>query len=249
MAKVGFNTAKFIKKHFKGLKQALVVVSVIAILLILPKIAAPLLKQIFVDNIISGLNPEWAVAFMCFASFIVLFEFVTRLIESNTWKIQLRMTISATTELIWHLLRLPMDYFHDKYAGDLAYKSSFPSDISNLLINKLIPVIQEFILIVVYLFFMIRYNLYLTAFAIIHIFLSIVILRVVAKKRKRLNKEMDGSMGELQGFTTSCIENIEAIKGCGAEYGFSRDGQISSLQHRMQQFDIIHKMLFLLPFH
>ena len=220
MAGVRFNAIKFISKHFKGFKQALAVICVIYVLLVLPKVAMPLLSQIFYDNILSGSNADWAVPFFIACVFVVLFEFLVRMVESNNWKMQLRMTINATSELLWHTLHLPLDFFHDKFAGDVATRVTYPSDVSQQLTRKLLPLISEVILIVVYLFFMIKYSLYLSCFAIAHIFLTIFILRKVNRRRVALNKNMQQEIGRLQGFTSSSISNIEAIKGAGAEKGF-----------------------------
>lgn len=220
MAKGEFNAIKYISKHFKGFSQALVTVCIIYILLVLPKVAMPLLDQVFVDNIISGMNQNWTTAFFLISIFVVLFELAVRIMESNNWKIQLRMTINATTEMLWHTLHLPLSFFHDKYAGDIASRVSMASDVSQQMIRKMIPVLSEVILVVVYLFFMIKYNMVLSIFAIVQIVLNIVIMRKLNKKRSALNKEMQLENGKLQGFTTSSISNIEAIKGAGAEYGF-----------------------------
>lgn len=222
MAGINFNVFKFLSEHYKGFRNSLVVTCTIYVLLILPKIAMPLLSQVFLDNIISGVNPGWTDSFFIICIFVVVFELFLRFVEAGVWKMQLRMTVNATSELLWHTMHLPLDFFHDKYAGDLAQKMSHPSDIAQKMTGSIIPVISEIILAVVYLFFMIAYSLPLTCFALVHIVVSIIILRVANKSRVASNTIMQKAQGTLQGFTTSSISNIEAIKGAGAETGFFR---------------------------
>ena len=220
MARVRFNTLKFLRKHYRGLSQGLVGVFIISVLLTLPKVATSLQRQIFVDNIISGTNPDWATGFFILGLFLLLFEFVLRIYDDKMWQTTLRISINATSELLWHILHLPMSFFHDKYAGDLASKVSMPSEVAQQVMKKVVPVISEFILLFVYLFFMIKYNMVLALFAVVHILLNIGILRSMNKRRVDMNKQMQNEMDNLQGFTTSSISNIEAIKGAGAESGF-----------------------------
>lgn len=220
MAGVRFNTLKFLRKHYRGLSQGLVEVFIVSVLLTLPKVATSLQRQIFVDNIISGTNSDWATGFFILGLLLVLFEFALRLLEDTSWKTTLRISINATSELLWHILHLPMSFFHDKYAGDLASKVSMPSEVAQQVMKKVVPVISEFILLFVYLFFMIKYNMVLALFAVVHILLNIGILRSMNKRRVGMNKQMQNEMDNLQGFTTSSISNIEAIKGAGAESGF-----------------------------
>jgi len=220
MARLKFNAFKFILDHFKGIRSALVVICIVYILLVLPKIAMPLLSQVFLDNIITNKNSDWTTTFFIMCVFFVLFELIVRIIESGNIKMQLRMTVNATSELLWHTLHLPMSFFYNQFAGDIASRMAHPSDISGQLTRKLIPVISEVILIVVYLVFMLRYSLFLSGFAILHIILTILILKRVHKGRVSLNKKMQVEIGKLQGFTSSSISNIEAIKGAGASGGF-----------------------------
>lgn len=215
-----FHTLSFINKNFKGLKDAFVVIFLIFLLLILPKVAEPIMSQIFLDNILSGVNPDWSAYFFLFCLFFLIFETVLRVIESMNWKIQLRMTINATSQLLWHTLHLPLSFFHDNFAGDIAAKIGHPSTVSDQIIQKLLRTLSESLITAVYLVFMIKYSLYLSIIAIIHIFLSIYIIRRINRKRVSENKKMQKEMDRLQGFTSSSISNIEAIKGAGAESGF-----------------------------
>ena len=220
MGKVKFNAVKFISEHFLGFKEAMIGVLLCYFLLIFPRIATPLLSQVFLDNILSGKNSEWVNSFFLMVLIVLIFEISIRAIETSTWKKRMRMTINASTELLWHTLHLPMNYFHDHYAGGVASEMASPTTITSLMLGKMVQIVSETILIVVYLLFMIRYSIVLSLFAIAHILLSIYVLRKVNGKRVHLNQEMEDESANLHGFTSASICNIEAIKGSGAEYGF-----------------------------
>lgn len=220
MGKVKFNAVKFISEHFLGFKEAMIGVLLCYFLLIFPRIATPLLSQVFLDNILSGKNTEWVNSFFLMVLIVLIFEVLIRFVETSTWKKRMRMTINASTELLWHTLHLPMNYFHDHYAGGVASEMASPATITTLMLGKMVQIISETILIAVYLLFMIKYSVVLSLFSIAHILFSIYVLRKVNSKRVYLNQEMEDESANLHGFTSASICNIEAIKGSGAEYGF-----------------------------
>lgn len=215
-------TLNFLSKHMQGFNDAVMLVGFVSILLIVPKVASPIIIQILVDNVLSGLNPEWAVPLIIFATVLTFMEVALRTIEASSWKNRLNMSVTSASEMFWHTLRLPIGYFHDKYAGDLTSRMYYGKSVSKKVIDNLLWAAGDMVLIVFYLFFMIKYSLLLSVFAIIHIILNIVILRVIRSKRVNASRDMQKEIGSLQGFTTAAINNIDAIKGSTAEQDYFR---------------------------
>ena len=215
-------TLNFLSKHMQGFNDAVMLVGFVSILLIVPKVASPIIIQILVDNVLSGLNPEWAVPLIIFATVLTFMEVALRTIEASSWKNRLNMSVTSASEMFWHTLRLPISYFHDKYAGDLTSRIYYGKSVSQKVIDNLLWAAGDIVLIVFYLFFMIKYSLLLSVFAIVHIILNIVILRVIRSKRVNASRDMQKEIGSLQGFTTAAINNIDAIKGSTAEQDYFR---------------------------
>lgn len=209
-------------RHMQGFNDAVMLVGFVSILLIIPKVASPIITQILVDNVLSGLNPEWAVPLLVFATVLICMEVALRTVEASSWKNRLNMSVTSASEMFWHTLRLPVGYFHDKYAGDLTNRIYYGKSVSKKVIDNLLWAAGDMVLIVFYLFFMIKYSLLLSIFAIVHIILNIVILRVIRSKRVNASRDMQKEIGSLQGFTTAAINNIDAIKGSTAEQDYFR---------------------------
>lgn len=215
-------TLGFLSRHMQGFNDAVMLVGFVSILLIIPKVASPIITQILVDNVLSGLNPEWAVPLLVFATVLICMEVALRTVEASSWKNRLNMSVTSASEMFWHTLRLPVGYFHDKYAGDLTNRIYYGKSVSKKVIDNLLWAAGDMVLIVFYLFFMIKYSLLLSIFAIVHIILNIVILRVIRSKRVNASRDMQKEIGSLQGFTTAAINNIDAIKGSTAEQDYFR---------------------------
>ena len=215
-------TLGFLSKHMQGFNDAVMLVGFVSILLIIPKVANPIIIQVLVDNVLSGLNPEWAVPLIIFATVLTFMEVTLRTVETSSWKNRLNMSVTSASEMFWHTLRLPISYFHDKYAGDLTSRIYYGKSVSQKVIDNLLWAAGDIVLIVFYLFFMIKYSLLLSVFAIVHIILNIVILRIIRSKRVNASRDMQKEIGSLQGFTTAAINNIDAIKGSTAEQDYFR---------------------------
>lgn len=212
-------TFQFLSQHLKGFNALIYALLAMSILVVIPKVAGPIINQILIDNVLSGLNPEWGAPLIVFAAVFAVFEVMVRLVGEMMWRHRLSMSISSTSEMFWHALRLPVGYYHDKYAGDIANRVFYGRNLSNY-VDTMIYLAKDILLVSVYLFFMIKYNAFLSIFAILHIFINIAIVKIIHKKQVAANRSMQKEKDKLQGFTSSGIENIEAIKGGTAEARF-----------------------------
>lgn len=216
---MGKSVTSFLSKHLKGFDSMMMIVGAVSTLVVLPKVAAPIISQTLVDNVLGGLNPEWGAPLMAIGLFMVLFELILRIVESLTWKQKLNMSITSQSEMFWHAIRLPVGFYHDKYAGDIASRIAYaPSIISG--INKVCYILGDALLIGIYMIFMIKYSAFLSIFAIIHIVINLVVVKSVHKKQVSANKVFQKEADHIQGVTASAIENIDAIKASSAERYF-----------------------------
>lgn len=209
----------FLTKHFVGFKDLVTIMIVVSLLGVVCKVSTPVIMQIMLDDVLSGINPEWGAPLIAFAGAICLFELIVRIPESMTWRQTLTMNISSKSEYFWHALRLPISFYSDKYAADIAGRINYGSDITRSL-NSLFFLCGDIVLLAIYLYFMIRYSAILSIFAILHIVINLVIVKSVHKKQVESNKRMQKEIDTLKGFAAAGIENIDAIKGASGEKVF-----------------------------
>lgn len=212
----------FLSQHFTGFHSMVGIMLAVAFLCLISKVASPILTQVLVDNVLSGLNPEWGQSLILIYAGVVLFELLLRIPEVMTWRQRMAMIVSSKSEFFWHALRLPVSYYSDKYAGDIAARINYSGQIVTIL-NRIFLLGGDVFLIAIYLYFMIKYSLFLSVFAIINIVVNLLLVKYVHKKQVRSNKAMQKGADQLQGFTSSGIANIEAIKGSsGEKYFFNK---------------------------
>jgi len=212
-------TLTFLSKHFIGFKDLVIIMIVVSLLGIVCKVSNPVITQILLDNVLSGVNPEWGAPLVTFAGVICLFELIIRIPDSMTWRQRLTMNISSKSEYFWHALRLPVSFYSNRYSADIAGRINYSNDISKSL-NSLFYLGGDIVILVIYLYFMIKYSAVLSIFAILHIVVNLAIAKSVHKKQVEATKRMQKEIGILKGFAAAGAENIDAIKGASGEKEF-----------------------------
>ncbi|MDD2457807.1 MAG: NHLP family bacteriocin export ABC transporter peptidase/permease/ATPase subunit [Eubacteriales bacterium] len=211
----------FAWKRLKGSLSAIYLVMAISVVSAMVGLATPLFAKIFMDEILSGKNPEWLIPFTLAYALLIFTTVANTTIQSLGWlRINGRFAITASAEFIYHVLRLPMDFFAQRWAGDIASRQAANEGIASQMIRKLAPAVVNLTMIVFYLVIMLRYSLLLTLIGIVTALANLFIGRWTARKIQSQTRVLQDSHGKLSGATVSGIEMIETIKSSGSENGY-----------------------------
>lgn len=212
---------EFAKKRLKGTAADFMFVVLTGMLIAGIAMIVPLFSRVFMDNILSGKNPEWLMPFLSAMAVTLVFQFIIQTIEAVFWyKLKGKLAIKSNASFMWHVLRLPIEFFSQRYAGDIASIQNSNESIASTLIGKLAPVLMNIVLMVFYLVVMLNYSIPLTIIGITAAVMNIVVLRLVSKKRVNMSRVLQRDGGKLSGITMSGFDMIETIKASGAEGGF-----------------------------
>ena len=211
----------FVKRRLKNTWAAAFFIFVVGLLSAIVGIATPLFSQVFMDDILSGKNPDWFKPFMAAFIAVIGVNILTAWLRGiYQRKYNAAMAIDANSNFFWHLLRLPMDFFSQRYVGDLILRQKSNQNIAATLVQQLAPLAIQMMLMVLYLTFMLRYSLLLTLIGLGSMGLNIVLASYISTKRVDVARISERDMGKYYGVTMSCLDNIETIKAAGAENGF-----------------------------
>lgn len=213
--------SSYIRQHLHGAVSALLFTMLTSMLLAVVSLSLPIFSQTFVDGIMTLTNPEWAYPFLYTIAFVALYQFVVNCIaEGYGMRQRARLTVEGSSKFVWHILRLPMRFFSMRMTGDIIRRITEAGEIPVLLVGKLAPVASNLLLVVIYLYFMIRYSLPLTGVVLLASILIFLTTLGLMQVQKNLSRQSESSMGKLYGIVMSSIESIETVKAAGAEDGF-----------------------------
>lgn len=211
----------YILKHLHGAVSALLFTMMTSLLLAAVSLTLPIFSQSFVDGIMTQTNPEWTYPFLYTIGFVTLYQFIVNCIaEWYGMRHRAKLTVEGSSKFVWHILRLPMRFFSMRMTGDIIRRITEAGEIPVLLVGKLAPVVSNMLLLVFYLYFMIRYSLPLTGVVFLSFLLIFGTTIGLMQIQKNLSRQSESSMGKLYGIVMSSIESIETVKAAGAEEGF-----------------------------
>lgn len=211
----------FVRKKLTGTGSAFALVVITTVISSLLGIITPGFSNVFADHLLSGTNPEWFRPFMYGISAVALIQLTVAWIQATySLKVNGKIAIVANSEYMWHVLRLPMEFFSQRMAGDIAGRRSQNASIAGSIISTFAPLTIESVMMLFYLAVMLRYSVLLSMIGITSVFLNMLVSRYISKKRIDLTRVTSRDSGKLSGATVAGIEMIESIKASGAENGF-----------------------------
>ena len=152
---------------------------------------------------------------------IIVFLLVVGMInEIYIYKIKGKMAIVSNSSFIWHTLHLPMTFFSQRMAGDIASRQLLNDDIAETLVGRIAPMLINMVLLIFYLIIMLRYSVVLSLVGFAAIAVNLVLANIISQKRIHITRTQMRDQGKLNASTVSGIEMIETIKAAGAESGY-----------------------------
>lgn len=211
----------FVKRRLKNTWAATFFIFVTGLLTALIGITTPLFSQIFMDDILSGKNPHWFKPFMIAFVAVICLNFLTEWLKGiYSRKYNAAMAFDADTHFFWHLLRLPMEFFSQRYVGDLILRQRSNQRIASTLVEQLAPLVIQFALLILYVIFMLRYSVLLTCIALGAMGVNVLLSSYISSLRVNVSRKEEMDLGKYYGVTMSCLDNMETIKAAGAENSF-----------------------------
>lgn len=240
----------FAKARLVGTGPAVLFVVLTGILSSLMGVINPAFSRIFLDRLLTRVNPEWFVPFMISLAGFNIIQIVAAWISAvYTLRIHGKMDAVGTTSFMWKVLRMPMEFFSQRMAGDIQQRQISNAQIAANLVNTLAPLALQSVMMVFYLVVMIRYSAILTLIGVVSIAVDILLSRIISKKRVNISRVQMRDAGKLAGATVAGIEMIETIKASGAENGFfeKRAGYQASVNTQQVKFEKLNQYLGMLP--
>lgn len=211
----------YAKKRLKGAGSAVAFAAITALITAITGVISPAFSRVFVDRLLTGKNPEWFIPLIIGLSFLGILQLVVGWINAvYSLKINGKLAMVGSTTFMWKVLRMPMEFFSQRMAGDIQGRQSSNASIAGSLVNTFAPLALNAVMMVFYLVVMIRYSLLLTVIGILSVLINLVFSNIISKKRINITRVQMRDSGKLAGATVAGIEMIETIKASGAENGF-----------------------------
>lgn len=211
----------FVRKRLTGAKDALIFTTLVSLIAALIGVINPVFSRVFVDRLLTGLNPGWVTPFFVLLTAFALIQIALSGMQAiYALKLQGKLAIKANAEFMWHVIRMPVDFFSQRMAGDIVARKSTNESIASTLINTLAPTVLNLAMMAVYLLVILRVSVALTLIGVTGMVINILVNRYISGKRINISRVQMRDEAKLASTTVAGIEMIETIKASGAENGF-----------------------------
>ena len=199
-------------------KRVLIEVFVASFFVQLFQLANPLMIQVIIDKVISQNSPDtlwWLVGFLVTINIFeaLLTTLRTYLFVDTTNRIDLNLG----SEIIDHLLRLPLRYFERRPVGEISTRVNELEKIRQFLTGTALTVVLDCVFSVLYVLVMLAYSPLLTAvsLAIIPVFIGLtLIFSPTIRKQLRTKAERNA---ETQSYLVEVLTGIQTVKAQNIE--------------------------------
>ena len=240
----------FAKEKMKGAGVAVAFTIITTVISSLIGIIRPAFSRIFIDRLLTGQNPDWFMPFIwaltALSAIQIVISFIEAIFEA---RISAKIDAVGSTTFMWKVLRMPMEFFSQRMAGDIQQRKGSNASVASTLVHTFAPLVIEACMMVFYLVVMIRYSLLLTLVGIASILINMFMSRIISKKRVNITRVSMRDSGKLAGATVAGIEMIETIKASGAENGFFEKwaGYQASVNTQKVKFAKLNQYLGMIP--
>jgi NHLM bacteriocin system ABC transporter peptidase/ATP-binding protein len=202
----------------RGSRSGLVAAVLAGIGLAVPTVLVAMFSQLFVDEVLVANNDHWVVPLLGGMAFtLVVLAALTYLQQYVLVRLQVDLALRSSSRFLWHLLRLPTEFFAQRFVGGLVTRLQMNDDIATLLSGQLATAFIGLVTLVVFVVVMLFYSLVLTAVGVGIAVLNLVVLRLVARRRIDANNLLQHEQVRLDGAAFGGINIIESLKAEGAE--------------------------------
>lgn len=209
----------FLKVRLKNSNNLIVYILLVGLVLSLIGIVMPLFSRIFFDYILFKKSPGWINSLLMMMGITAIIVFSLEYLQAYfILKLQGKFSITASSLFMWHVLRLPMDFFSARYTGDTSEKQKSNDEIAEIICKRILPVFLDVIMIGIYVVILFYFDFKIAIIGLLVGGTNILLAVFSTDENNTRNLVRDD--GKFNGVAISGIEMIETIKATGAESGY-----------------------------
>ncbi|HKI01923.1 MAG TPA: NHLP family bacteriocin export ABC transporter peptidase/permease/ATPase subunit [Thermoanaerobaculia bacterium] len=207
-----------LRRRLSGTRAALAFVLLAGLALVIPGLATPVFSKVFIDSVLLENRRDWLPPLLWGMGLTALMTgALTWIQQSYLLRLETRIAVGASSRFFWHVLRLPSEFFSQRFAGDLSSRVSINDRVAQLLSRDLATNALGALMIVFFAAVLFQYDAMLTLVGIAIVSLNVAALRWVSRKRVDGNRRLAQDQGKLLGTAIGGLQTIETLKATGGE--------------------------------
>ncbi len=210
-----------LRRRVQGSEGALAFAVIVGLLLVVPGLVIPVFSKIFVDDVLIRGMDQWMIPLVvAIVITAVMRGALTYLQQYFLLRLETKLALSMSGSFLWHVLRLPVVFFTQRYAGEIGTRVGINDRVAQLLSGELAVNLLGLLTVGFFALLMFMYDATLTLIVIGVALLNVVALRAIARRRIDANQKLLQDQGRLAGVSMAGLVSIETLKATGTESDF-----------------------------
>ncbi|WP_240422164.1 ATP-binding cassette domain-containing protein, partial [Paenibacillus periandrae] len=245
-----FSVSSSLLQRVKGYEWEVVYLLSAGLALAGTGVLVPLFLKFFVDRMLLAGKMEWAAALLLgMLAVVILRGGLTTLRQYTLLRLETKISLSLSGAFVWHILRLPVGFFAQRFAGEIAGRAQANDRIAQFLTEKLAGTVIDALLVGFYFTFMLLYDYRLALAALLVAGLNVIYLLYVSRKQTDQNQKLQMDQGKLWGASIAGLINMESLKASGRESDFFARwaGHQANMTRAEQKLGVSNQYLSAMP--
>ncbi|RLE36725.1 MAG: NHLP family bacteriocin export ABC transporter peptidase/permease/ATPase subunit [Acidobacteria bacterium] len=208
-------------RRLQGSESALLFVILCGLFLVIPGLIVPTFSRIFIDEYLVGGRESFIRPLLVGMGLTAIVRMLlTWLQEYYLLRMETKLAITTSSKFFNHILRLPVSYFSQRYAGEIGSRVQINNKVARVVSGKLATTVLDCVLVVFYAVLMFMYDFTLTLICIVIALGNIVAVKLVSRRRVDASRRLLQESGKLVGTAMNGLRIIDTLKASGSESEF-----------------------------
>jgi len=174
---------------------------------------------------------------------------LTGLQQHALLRLETKLALKTSARFFTHVLRLPVNYFAQRFAGEIGSRVGINDKVATMIGGKLATTAIDSILVVFYGVLMFLYDGFLTSVVIVLALANIAAMKMVQRVRTDASRRLQADKGKLVGTAMYGLRMIETLKATGSEPEFFArwSGYQAKSLRAEQELQLLSEMINVVP--
>jgi ATP-binding cassette subfamily C protein len=215
------STLRALATRVRGSGRDLAFCVIAGFLLVAPGLSVPMLTQVFIDQVLIDGRRDWLRPLLLGLAFMAALQIALRLLQLRYLReLRMKLAIKLSGTFVWHVLRLPVGFFAQRFAGEISSRVALNNGIADAVSGQLATAIIDTLMLVFYAAVMLAYDVELTLIGVVFAFGNVLALRWIARRRVDANMRLRQEVGKVSGVSIAGLQSMETLKASALESSF-----------------------------
>ncbi|WP_404790468.1 NHLP family bacteriocin export ABC transporter peptidase/permease/ATPase subunit [Altericista sp. CCNU0014] len=244
------STLAALYRRLQGSWGVLIYAIIIGLFLIVPRLAIPVFTQVFVDNILIEKMQDWVRPLLIAMAVAAGLKGMLKYLQlKHLRQLQVKLGIHFSGQLLWHMLRLPVSFYAQRFAGEIGSRLNLNNNVAQLLSGQLTTTSIDALVMLLFGIVMWQYDWGLTLIVFGFAALNFLAVQWAARARVDTSLRLATEYGKAKGVAIAGLMSLETLKASALESDFFGrwSGYQAKALNAQQSLGLQSQFLNLLP--